>query len=209
MVTIVFKTKIRRRTCIAAALTAAMMVWLPNLFSPSVAAASGDLDHDFDKLGIVNIHHLAPPVDFVLKDLSGRRVRLSDFKGKVVFLSFWTTWCPQCRFEMPALEKLNRRFKDRAFIMLAVSLGEPKSSVSQFVKRQRLTFRALLDADGRVGRRFGIRSIPTTIIIDRYGSMIGKAIGSRPWDSPTAASLIEHLIGNPPDRRVSYEKQPQ
>jgi peroxiredoxin len=117
----------------------------------------------------------------------------------VVFLSFWTTWCPQCRFELPALDKLNRRFKDRAFIMLAVSLGEPASKVSRFVKRQKLSIRVLLDSDGRVGRRFGIHSIPTTFIIDRSGAMIGKAIGSRPWDSPAAASLIEHLLGNPPE----------
>ena len=186
----------------AAALAAAMMLWLPNLFSPSVAAATDDIDHGFDELGIVNIHRLPPPMDFVLADLHGRRVRLSDFKGKVVFLNFWTTWCPQCRFELPALEKLDRRFKNRAFAMLAVSLGEPTSKVSRFVKRQKLGIRVLLDTGGRVGRRFGIHSIPTTIVIDRSGAMIGKAIGSRPWDSPAAAALFEHLLDRTPRQGI-------
>jgi peroxiredoxin len=184
----------------AAALVAAMMLWLPHLFYPSVAAATDDIDHDFDELGIVNIHRLPPPMDFVLADLHGRRVRLSDFKGKVVFLNFWTTWCPQCRVELPALEKLDRRFRNRAFAMLAVSLGEPASKVSRFVKRQKLSFRVLLDTDGRVGRRFGIHSIPTTIIIDQNGAMIGKAIGSRPWDSPAALTLFEQLLGRTLER---------
>jgi peroxiredoxin len=190
----------------AAALAAAMILWLPNLLFPSVAAATDAVDHDFDNLGIVKLHRLPPPADFVLTDLNGRQVRLSDFRGKVVFLNFWTTWCPQCRVELPALDKLNRRFGDRAFVMLAVSLGEPKGKVSQFVKRRKLGFRVLLDTDGRVGRRFGIHSIPTSFIIDPSGAMVGKAIGPRPWDSPAAASRFERLIGNPPERGVNGDK---
>jgi peroxiredoxin len=189
------------------ALAAAILLWLDYLPFSSAAAAPDEIDRGFDKLGIIKIRRLPPPEDFTLADLNGRQVRLSDFKGKVVFLNFWTTWCPQCRLEMPALEKLHQRFKDRAFVMLAVSLRERKSTVEQFFERQRLNYTALLDSDGRVGLKFGIRSIPTSIIIDRRGAMIAKAIGSRPWDSDAAMALFERLIDNPPDRRVTSAKE--
>jgi peroxiredoxin len=196
----------------ALAIIAVAVMWLPDRFYPSDAAiaASEDVipdsvDRYFQQLGIIKLHRIPPPMDPVLADLTGRRVRLSDFSGKVVFLNFWTTWCPECRIEMPALEKLYRHFKDRGLIMLAVSLRESKSKVAKFMQREKLTFPALLDSDGRVGRRFGIRSIPTTILIDQEGAMVGKAIGSREWDSSAAMALFEHLITHPPAPRRSRE----
>jgi peroxiredoxin len=142
-------------------------------------------------------------VNFELEDLKGHRVQLSDFTGKVVFLHFWATWCSECRIEMSMLERLYQHFKGREFAMLAVSLRESESRVSQYVNREKLNFSTLLDSDGRVGRRFGIRSIPTTIIINQGGAMIGKIIGSRNWNSPAAMALFEQLIKHPPERRAA------
>ena len=205
------KKKNYRRAGIAAvlavgALVAAAGLWLPGLPFSSADTATDSADHYFQKLGIIRLNRIPPPVDFVLADLKGRTVRLSDFTGKVVFLNFWTTWCPECRVEIPALEKLYQHFKDRDFTMLAVTLRESETTVRQYVHQEKLNFKALLDSDGRVGRRFGIRSIPTTIIIDQDGAMIGKGIGSREWDSPAAKALFDYLINHPPGRRVYRPK---
>jgi peroxiredoxin len=194
-----------RQASLAAALTmgivvAATFFWFPNQPYAAAAAETDAVDRFYQQLGIIELYRIPPPADFLLTDLAERKVRLSDHIGKVVFLNFWTTWCPECRIEMPALETLYQHFRDRGFTVLAVSLRETESRVRQYVKREKLTFPILLDRDGQVGRSFGIRSIPTTIIIDREGAMIGKTVGSRKWDGPAAKALFEHLIDQPPER---------
>lgn len=150
----------------------------------------------FQNMGIVNIPHIPPPVDFQLKDLNGNTVRLSDFKGKIVFLNFWTTWCPECRYEMPAMQKLYTHFKDRDFAMVAINLNEPAAFVKRYLRVNKLTFITLLDPINEVGGPFGIRGIPTTFIIDRDGGIIGRAVGGRRWDSKNSITLFEHLINS-------------
>ena len=102
----------------------------------------------------------------LLEDLLGNRISLSEYKGKIVFLNFWTTWCPPCRNEMPEMEKLHTSLKDQAFIMVAVSLKESPKKVDAFFKDRKLTFTSLIDRKGRVAKAFGIAQIPTTIILD-------------------------------------------
>lgn len=166
-----------------------------------------DADRYFKKLGIIKIPPIPPPDDFALPDLNGRQVRLSDFKGKVVLLDFWTTWCPECRIEMPSLEKLHQRFKDRDFALLAVDLRESQTLVREFFRKLSLSFTALLDSNGQVGRSFGIRSIPTAFIINRDGALIGKAIGSRNWEGDTATALFDRLLETPsPSRRIGRKE---
>ena len=149
------------------------------------------------KLGMVALPRIPPPADFDLAGLDGRNVRLSGQKGKVVLLNFWTTWCPSCRIEMPDLEKLHQALQGRPFILLAVDLRESPETVRSYFDKNNLGFTALLDRDGDVAHRFGVRSIPTTFLIDQEGAIIGKAVGSRPWGSSKAVALIEHLIANP------------
>ncbi len=117
--------------------------------------------------------------DFTLKDLQGKTVKLSDQKGKVVFLNFWASWCPPCREEMPSIERLHRRLDGKDFIILAVSLDQ--GDIHQFVKEGKYSFRILLDPEGRVGREYGVTGIPTTFIIDKKGIIRQKAVGSRDW----------------------------
>lgn len=146
------------------------------------------------EMGIIQVPHIAPPVDFTLLNLNDKKVTLSDLKGKIVFLNFWTTWCGDCRVEMPLMQKLYIRFKDKDFVMVAVSLNEPKSVVKKFFDDYKLTFTALLDSNGELGIPFGIRGIPTTYILDKDGGIIGKAIGSRQWDSKESFALFERLL---------------
>ncbi len=169
---------------------------------PAAEEKTGIGDHRIDKLmrklRIIPLHQIMPPDDFALKDLDGNIMRLSDYKGKVVFLNFWTTWCPDCRIEMPSMEKLYHKFKGRDFTIVAINLQETAEDVEAFFKRYRLTFPALLDSDGNVGRSFGIRSIPATFILSQKGGMIGKAFGPREWDGKDAEKLFNLLIQKQP-----------
>ena len=155
---------------------------------------SREIDRLLRDMGVTKVPHLAPPVDFNLLDLTGKRVILSGLKGKIVFLNFWATWCSPCREEMPSMQKLYTRFKDKDFAMLAVSVKEPAPVVKNFFKDYNLTFTALLDSDGELMTSYGVRAIPATYIIDRDGAIIGKAFGPRKWDDQKAMALFEHLI---------------
>jgi len=151
-------------------------------------------DRLFHELGIINVPHIAPPVDINLTDINGQQCILSEFKGKIVFLNFWTTWCHECRVEMPSMEKLHRKFKGKDFAMISVNLQEPASRVKKFLQKYPLTFTILLDTKGKIAQQFGIRAIPTTYILDENGGIIGKSFGSRNWDSIESITLFEHLV---------------
>ena len=152
-------------------------------------ADSRDLDRLFGDMGVIKMVQ-ALPIEFSLKDLSGQPVSPSDFRGKIVFLNFWTTWCYACRIEMSDMEKLYQKFKNKEFEMVAVNLQEPVSQVKQFFKDHKLTFTALLDSDGEVGAHFRITAIPTTFILDKHGIIIGKVFGPRKWDGKKALALF-------------------
>jgi len=148
----------------------------------------------FRKMRIIKVPRIPPPVDFSLMDINGQQFTLSQFKGKIVFLNFWTTWCPDCRNEMPSMEKLHRKLKGQDFAMIGVNLQEPALRVKDFLKQYQLTFSILLDIKGKIGPQFWIRAIPTTFILDKNGEIIGKALGSRHWDSKESIALFEYLI---------------
>ena len=130
----------------------------------------------------------------VLFDLNQKPINLTDYKGAIVFLNFWATWCPPCREEMPSMQKLYNRYKNEPFHIIAVSLKESPTQVKAFFKKKRLSFTVLIDPKGDVGKKFGINSIPTTFILDKNGEVIGKAIGPRDWGSKRSHALFQHLI---------------
>ncbi len=134
-------------------------------------------------------------VDFELEDLQGERVSLKSFQGRIVLLNFWATWCPPCRAEMPSLERLHQAFRGRDFALLAVDLQEEKDQVQRFAAEYSLSFRVLLDSSGQVGSTYGVRSIPTTYLIDRRGFLLARFIGGREWDAAELRSLLEELLG--------------
>ncbi len=154
------------------------------------------LDDLFKPLGIIKLSGIAPPADTGLTDIKGNPINLSDFKGKILFLNFWTTWCLDCVKEMPDIEKLHKKFKDKGLIILAVDLKESPKKVKKFMEKHHLTFKAALDQKGIMGRAFGIRSIPTTYILNREGGLMAKAMGPRDWDHKNAVSLFNYLLEN-------------
>ena len=160
----------------------------------SAKTDSRGMDRLFSTVGVIKVPPAEDPVKINLKDMNGKNTSLSDFKGKIVFLNFWTTWCPTCRIEMPSMEKLHQKLKNKDFAMVTINLQESASQVKGFFKEFKLSFTALLDTTGEVGASFGIRAIPTTYILDKTGRIIGQVNGSREWDSKEAIALFENLI---------------
>ena len=155
--------------------------------------------HFWDALGVFKFEKREQAPSFKLKDLNGEEVKLEDHRGKIIFLNFWANWCLPCRVEMPSMEKLYTEFKDRDFIILAVDLREGTKKVRAFKEKFKLNFPILLDSDGMVGSRYGVRFIPTTYLIDREGYIIGVALGARDWSSKEAFELIDNLLNTKPD----------
>ncbi len=137
-----------------------------------------------------------PFEDFTLTALDGSRVSLGSFKGKVVVLSFWATWCGPCKQELPSMQALYTKMKPRGLEIVAVDLGEEKNAVSRFVKENGLSFPVLLDSNFTVGSAYGANSIPTNYIIDKNGRIIARVIGfdGKEWTSADRVSLFEKLL---------------
>jgi len=135
-----------------------------------------------------------PSTDFALDLLGGGPTKLSSYRGSLVLLNFWATWCPSCREEIPSMEKLYSTLKKKGFVIVAVDLSEPRKVVQSFVTANRMTYPVLLDASGDVGALYGARTIPTTYVIGRDGRILGRTIGSRAWDAPELVSLFESIL---------------
>jgi peroxiredoxin len=142
---------------------------------------------------VVQVGDEAP--NFALRDLTGKVMRLSQFRGKVVLLNFWATWCGPCRVEMPAMEQLYQTFPRREFEILAVSTDAQGTVVTRpFQQQMGLTFPILHDFEYRTGLVYGARALPITFMLDRQGIVRQKIFGARDWASPEARELIHELI---------------
>ena len=117
--------------------------------------------HYMEELGIVRFEEKIKTQNFILKRLDGNEVSLKDYRGKIVLLNFWATWCLPCLVEMPSMERLYNEFKDKGFTILAIDMQEDADSVRVFKEKYKLNFPILLDSDGSVGQFYGVRSIPT------------------------------------------------
>ncbi len=118
--------------------------------------------------------------DFTLQDLEGKPVSLSDYKGKVVFIDFWATWCPPCRASIPAVENLYEQYKDNEdFVVLGINLQEDKDTILKFMKKQKMNYPVLL-SDKKVISNYKISSIPRFFIIDKNGEIYNKYVGFAP-----------------------------
>ena len=134
--------------------------------------------------------------NFVLPTLGRNSVKLSDYRGKVVFLNIWATWCPPCREEMPSMESLYQRLKGREFEMLAVSIDRQREEVvGPFVAKYGLTFPVLLDPDSKTYKLYGLTGIPETFIIDKKGVIVLKMIGAQNWMEKKWLDYFDRIIG--------------
>lgn len=140
---------------------------------------------------------------FSLKNLAGETVNLSDYKGKVVFLNFWATWCEPCKAEMPAMQRLRKKLEGKPFEILAVSLdNNPVDAVPAFEKKTGMTlnFPVLQDPEQALAKNsYRTTGVPESFLIDGKGKIVKHVIGSFEWDSPQITKYFEDLIASGTD----------
>ena len=165
----------------------------PALFATCLLILTASLCAGQDSSVFV-IPERTPAPAFTLPDLNGRPVSSKDFGGKVAVLSFGATWCDICTSELKSLENLQARFPSDVVVYFVAldALGE--KDVKPFMEKNGFRLPTLIDPRMAVAREHGIRWIPVTVVVDRQGVMVGRAIGPRAWDGNEAVGLVQSLL---------------
>lgn len=134
--------------------------------------------------------------EFELQDMDEETVKLSDYRGKVVLLNFWATWCPPCIREMPSMERLHQQVDADDFKVIAVNQMENADEVFAFTGQLEIdpTFEILFDTTSSVSQDYAVRGLPTTYLIDKKGKIRYRAVGGREFDHAEVVKLIENLV---------------
>jgi len=133
----------------------------------------------------------APP--FELKDADGNVHHLSDYKGKVIVVNFWATWCPPCRAEMPSMQRAWEQLREEGIMMLAIDVGEDEDAIFEFTASYPVEFPLLLDTDSSVSEAWDVKGLPTTFVVDQWGRKVYRAVGGREWDAPDLMKKVRAL----------------
>ena len=141
--------------------------------------------------------HLVPDKpsapDFNLKDMEDKLHKLSSYRGRVVIVNFWATWCPPCRFELPSMDKAYQLLKQQDVVMLAINVGEDADTIFSFTADYPVSFPLLLDKDAVVIKQYPVIGLPTSYIINPQGQLVYRVIGTRDWTDPTLLKTIIDL----------------
>jgi thiol-disulfide isomerase/thioredoxin len=137
-----------------------------------------------------------------LRDTDGRAHDLAAYRGKVVLINFWATWCEPCRQEMPSIQRLRDRLAGKPFAVLAVNVDEPDARVRRFLKQTGLDLPILMDPDKVVTREWGVRVLPVTFIVGPDGRVRYRLVGDLDWNSETVMGVIAGLMGEARPRSV-------
>ena len=129
-----------------------------------------------------------------LQDVDGKLHRLADYRGKVVLLNFWATWCAPCREEMPSMQSLRQSFEGRPFAVLAVNVGEGERAARDFGEKMALRFPILLDRDMTATRAWSARVLPASYVIGPDGKVAYSYLGAIDWSSPQVKTALERLM---------------
>jgi peroxiredoxin len=165
---------------------------------PPASWAAGMAD-PYQAMGISRPDHAIQALNFSLPTFAGGKSRLADYRGKVVLLNFWATWCAPCREEMPSIQTLWERYKDKGLVVLAVSEDDGKrKQIADFIGRTRLQFPILLDHDFKIANRYILPGLPTTYLIGRDGTIAATLLGTQDWSRHEARALIEYLLERRP-----------
>ncbi|MES9872818.1 MAG: TlpA disulfide reductase family protein [Candidatus Sedimenticola sp. 6PFRAG7] len=139
------------------------------------------------------------PPELALTDLKHEQYRLDGYRGNVVLLNFWATWCPPCVKEIPSLGRLKKKMQGRNVAVLSVDVGESIQRVEAFLKKIPADFPVLLDPEGSTVQEWKIRAFPTTFLIDQGGMIRYAYFGGLEWDSPEVIELIEQMLNETPE----------
>lgn len=135
-----------------------------------------------------------PAPAFSLPDLAGRVVKSAEFAGKVVVLSFGATWCPTCTSELQSLENLQAKFPGDLLVYFVALDGRGDKDVKPYMEKSGRRIPTLIDPRMAVAREHGIRWIPVTVVVDRSGMIVGRAIGPREWDAREAVEFVQSVV---------------
>jgi peroxiredoxin len=144
-------------------------------------------------MGIRNIQQpwLAP--DFQLTDQTGAKHELSDYRGKVLVVNFWATWCSPCVKEMPSLQRASEKLTPENIRVIGIAMGESHDEISRFLKKQRIDFPLLADNDSSVTGQWRIPGLPTTYVINKKGYVVIRVVGPYEWDSPETLQRLRDV----------------
>lgn len=131
---------------------------------------------------------------FTLSDLKEKQHSLADYQGKVVLVNFWASWCPPCIYEMPALQRLKQHFADRPFEILAINVGEKKYRVRKFSKLINLDLPVLLDTGSETFNEWGVKTLPTSFLIDTKGNVVHRVLGNPGWENDDTRNIIDSMM---------------
>jgi thiol-disulfide isomerase/thioredoxin len=168
----------------------AAMLSLVSIVS-AVPALAGD---PFASLKMSRLPAGSMAVPFELTTLDGKVVQSSELAGKVVLVNFWATWCGPCKEEMPSLARLQKQLDPAHFVLLTVTTDLQRQGIAHFLSQLGVSLPVLFDEDQDVSRSFMVRGLPTTIVIARDGTLVGRAVGPRAWDSPEAVAVIRQVM---------------
>jgi peroxiredoxin len=140
------------------------------------------------------VRERTPEPGFTLPDVNGRPVSSKNFAGKVAVVSFGATWCTSCVSELRSLVSLQTRFVDDVVVYFVALDGRGEKYVKPFIEKTGFRLPTLLDPHMSVAREHGVRSIPETVIVDRQGVIVARAVGPRVWDGKEAQDLVQTLI---------------
>jgi len=152
----------------------------------------------FAALGVTRMAARVPVAAFDLKGLDGSSVGSQHLAGKVVLLNFWATWCGPCKDEMPSLARLQSQFDSEQVRVVTVTTDVYPEGIKQFLAHLGIHLPVLFDEDEELSRRFMVRGLPTTVLIDRDGHAVGRAVGPRTWDSRESIALVRNMLERQP-----------
>ena len=137
---------------------------------------------------------VGPTPEFSLSAPDGKKISLKDFRGKIVLLNFWASWCVPCREEMPAMEKLYQEYKQKNFAILAIAVKDRKQDAIDFVKELKISYPVALDPEAQVGSLYGAWGLPATYLIGPNGEGLARGWGPAEWYGSGARKLVKDLL---------------
>ena len=160
----------------------------------STASAPAGFDEAFRALDLIKPSRHKVADDFSLPMPDQATFRLSEHRGKIVMINFWATWCPPCLEEMPAMERLWKRHRDRGFVLVAISLDADPKVVPPFLAQHKFTFAIALDRRMETAEKYGVRVLPSSIFVGKDGGLAGLALGPRAWDNQASNTFVDGLV---------------
>ena len=133
--------------------------------------------------------------EFTLADVNEKPLSLSSLKGNVVLVTFWATWCPPCRSEMPSLNRLYKEYGNKGLVVVAVSTDRTLSPVKDFLTKHPVDFPVVMDSGSKVSRQFKVFSLPTTFLLDKNGAILQRYLGEEEWDSAVIRNQVRTALG--------------